>query len=61
MLILPAHLTIDREEVPTYALTDTGAEGKAFVDEEWARTKEMPLLPLKKEAIRRGGDRWENL
>lgn len=36
------------KEIPTYALTDTGAEGKAFIDEEWARTQGMPLLPLKK-------------
>jgi hypothetical protein len=48
MLILPAHLTVGGKEIPAYALTDTGAEGKAFIDKEWAEAHDISLLPLKK-------------
>lgn len=48
MLILPAHLTVGGKEIPTYALTNTRAEGKAFIDKEWAKAHDISLLPLKK-------------
>lgn len=48
MLILPIHLTLKGKEIPTYALTNTGAEGKAFINKEWAQAQGIPLLHLKK-------------
>jgi hypothetical protein len=47
MMILPAALEIGDKRVPTYALADSGAEGRAFVDESWARDRNLPLFPLR--------------
>lgn len=46
-MILPATLEIGDKRVPTYALADSGAEGRAFVDESWARDRNLPLFPLR--------------
>ena len=46
-MVLPAALTISDLTIPTYALLDTGAEGKCFVDQSWARQHNLPLLPLR--------------
>lgn len=47
-MILPAELSIQGiPKIPTYAMTDTGAEGKAFIDESWARSHNLPFRPLK--------------
>lgn len=48
MLILPVQLTVGENNLSTYALTDSGAEGKAFVDKGWAEERGIPLLSLKK-------------
>jgi hypothetical protein len=34
--------------LPTYAIIDTGAEKKGFVDQSWAASHELPLKKLKK-------------
>jgi hypothetical protein len=34
---------------PTYAMTDTGAEGVCFVDKDWATTRGFQLQPMKRE------------
>jgi len=34
MLILPIYLTVGGKEIPAYALTNTKAKGKAFIDKE---------------------------
>jgi hypothetical protein len=47
MMILPATLEIENQRIRTYALTDSGAEGKAFIDESWARSRNLPLTRLK--------------
>lgn len=47
MMILPTTLETKDERISTYALTDSGAEGKAFIDESWARDRNLPLLPLR--------------
>jgi transposase InsO family protein len=47
LMILPANLTLKEESVLTYAMADTGAEGKRFIDQDWARSKGFELLPLK--------------
>ena len=46
-MILPATLEIGDKRVPTYALADSGAEGRAFIDESWARDRNLPLSPLR--------------
>lgn len=47
MMILPVTLEIAETRVPTYALADSGAEGKAFIDESWARDRNLPLFSLR--------------
>src|SRR5260370_29184171 len=47
LMMLP--VTLEGEtEIPTYGMLDTGAEGKAFIDELWARDHNIELFPLKK-------------
>lgn len=48
MLILPVQLTVEGKNLSAYALTDSGAEGKAFIDKSWAEERGIPLLPLKR-------------
>ena len=47
LIILPATLEIGGKVLPTYAMTDTGAEGKGFVDRSWAESHELPSRKLK--------------
>ena len=47
-MILPADLLLKgRDPVPAYAMTDSGAEGKAFIDRSWAESQKLPMYPLK--------------
>lgn len=46
-MILPAELTVRDKSFPTYALTDSGAEGKSFIDQSWAQERQLPLWPLR--------------
>jgi hypothetical protein len=46
LMILPVTLEGEKEH-PTYGMLDTGAEGKGFIDELWARDQGIDLLPLK--------------
>lgn len=46
-MILPVTLRRGSERLPTYAMTDSGAEGKGFIDLSWAESHELPLLRLK--------------
>ena len=48
MMILPVTLERGELRLPTYALTDSGAEGKAFIDESWARSQNLPLIALRR-------------
>jgi len=47
MIILPITLVVGEKTLPTYAMTDTGAEGKGFIDRSWAESHELPLQKLK--------------
>jgi hypothetical protein len=47
-MILLITLELESKTLPTYAMTDTGAEGKGFVDQSWAASHELPLKKLKK-------------
>jgi hypothetical protein len=48
LIILPVILELGSKTLPIYAITDTGAEGKGFVDQSWAASHELPLKKLKK-------------
>ncbi|KAK9652865.1 hypothetical protein HCH54_010281 [Aspergillus fumigatus] len=47
-MILP--VTLEKEEkkikLPTYALLDTGAEGRGFIDKGWAEDQKLEPIPL---------------
>lgn len=45
--ILKSTISIEGEEINTYSLLDSGCEGYAFIDLEWAREKGIPLYPMK--------------
>lgn len=47
-MILPVTLAQCKKELSSYAMLDTGAEGKRFIDKEWARDQGLELLPLRK-------------
>jgi hypothetical protein len=46
LMILPVTLQNGRE-IPTYGMLDTGASGKAFIDESWAQDQRIEILPLR--------------
>ena len=48
LMILPATIEIGSKELPTYALTDTGVQGKGFIDQSWAESHELPLKSLRR-------------
>jgi len=48
LMILPGILEPGGRKILTYAMTDTGAEGRAFIDEDWARDNGLELTPLKR-------------
>ncbi|ODM21688.1 hypothetical protein SI65_02532 [Aspergillus cristatus] len=48
LMILPITLSRHEKELLSYAMLDTGAEGKRFIDKEWAQDQGLELLPLKK-------------
>jgi hypothetical protein len=47
-MILPVILELGSKTLPTYAITDTRAEGKGFINQSWAANHELPLKKLKK-------------
>ncbi|PHH49893.1 Retrotransposon-derived protein PEG10 [Ceratocystis fimbriata CBS 114723] len=47
LMILPAELSLQDRSFPTYALTDCGAEGKAFIDATWVALHRIPTHPLR--------------
>ncbi|KAJ0128788.1 Uncharacterized protein HZ326_28115 [Fusarium oxysporum f. sp. albedinis] len=48
-MILPANLIpTGKDPIPSYAMTDSGAEGKGFIDESWAKSQNLQLYPLKR-------------
>ena len=48
-MILPASLILKgKEPIPSYAMTDSGAEGKGFIDESWAKSQNLQFRPLKR-------------
>jgi hypothetical protein len=48
LIILSVTLELESKTLPTYAITDTRAEGKGFVNQNWAANHELPLKKLKK-------------
>jgi hypothetical protein len=48
LMILPAILENQEGKISTYAMVDTGAEGKGFIDEEWALDHCLKLCPLQR-------------
>ncbi len=46
-MILPVTLEIGDRQLPTYALADSGAECKAFIDKSWAEDRKLPLYRLR--------------
>ncbi|KAG6998160.1 Transposon Tf2-6 polyprotein [Fusarium oxysporum f. sp. conglutinans] len=49
LMILPASLLLTgKEPIPSYAMTDSGAEGKGFIDESWAKSQNLQFRPLKR-------------
>ncbi|KAG7003723.1 Transposon Tf2-9 polyprotein [Fusarium oxysporum f. sp. conglutinans] len=49
LMILPANLiSTGKEPIPSYAMTDSGAEGKGFIDESWAKSQNLQFRPLKR-------------
>ncbi len=47
-MILPVTLESGKQRLPTYALTDSRAQGKGFIDQSWAETHELPLKRLQR-------------
>jgi hypothetical protein len=47
-MILPITLELGSKTLLIYAIIDTGAEGKGFVDQSWAASHELFLKKLKK-------------
>ncbi|TKA66112.1 hypothetical protein B0A49_10924 [Cryomyces minteri] len=47
LMILPGTLESGEERIRTYAMADTGAEGRAFIDEGWALDHKLTLTPLR--------------
>lgn len=46
-MVVRSEIIIDNKSVPLHALIDCGATGFSFVDEEFARQHNLPLVPLK--------------
>jgi hypothetical protein len=46
-LVVTCTLSSNDNEIQSYALTDCGATGISFIDEEYARHHKIPLTPLK--------------
>jgi len=46
-LVITCTLTVNNQEIPTYALIDCGATGIAFIDQDFARHHQIPLQELK--------------
>jgi hypothetical protein len=48
LIILPVILELGSKTLPTYAITNIGAEGKGFINQSWAASHELSLKKLKK-------------
>jgi len=48
LMVWQASLKQGTRIVPTYAITDSGAEGVCFVDKNWATSKGFVLEPMKR-------------
>ena len=46
-LVVACQLTHDSSTISSHALIDNGASGFAFMDEDFARRHQIPLIPLK--------------
>jgi hypothetical protein len=51
LIILPVTLEEESKALPTFAMTDSGAEGKAFIDLSWAESHNLPLKKLRRPII----------
>jgi hypothetical protein len=48
LIVLPATLKIAGKFLPTYATTETGADGKVFIDQSWATSHRLPSGKLER-------------
>ena len=48
LIVLPVTLATDNYTLPTYALTDSRAATKAFIDCSWAEAYKLPIRPLRR-------------
>jgi hypothetical protein len=46
-LVITCSLTVNNQEISTHALIDWGDTGIAFIDQDFARHHQIPLLELK--------------
>lgn len=46
--VLPVEIHSEHSSCPMYAMVDSGCQGYAFIDTDWAREKGIPLLPIQK-------------
>lgn len=47
-MVLPVTLATDDRTLPTYALTDSGAAAKVFIDRSQAEAYKLPMRPLRR-------------
>jgi hypothetical protein len=47
-MILPVILELESKTLPTYAMINTRAKGKGFINQSWAASHELSLKKLKK-------------
>jgi hypothetical protein len=48
LIILPVILELESKTILTYAIINTGTEGKGFINQSWAASHELFLKKLKK-------------
>ena len=48
LMVLPVTLDLGNRTLLTYALIDSGAAAKAFIDRSWAEAHELPMKPLRR-------------
>jgi hypothetical protein len=48
LMILPVTLEDPGNRILTYTMADTGAEGKGFIDQDWANDHNLTLIPLER-------------
>ena len=60
LTVLPVTLTQQERSLPSYAMLDTRADRKRFINQEWAQDNHLELLPLQKPIYLESFDRRES-